>query len=311
VPLSDDTPDDVVERFRQDAQRAATLDHPHLVQVHRFGVTDTALWYAMEYAGALARRPVAHRGSHGPENLPAAGGQIASALEYGHRRGVTHGNVKPSNVLVDPEGWARIADFGVNRVFGALPRRQPELSFEENYGHVAPEQFGPAGEAGPGADQYALAVLTFSCLARRAPFVGETWRRSPGTISRADAVARRDATRSAVTRFDGAGARDEPSPRGPLRRRPRFRDGARRGAGSRARTRRHRGAEPGSDRAPARHDPGAERQARAEARAEARADGRARARRGDRIGRRAAGRARRRSRAGSRAGVAGCTVARR
>ena len=175
LPLPDDTPDDVVERFRQDAQRAATLDHPHLVQVHRFGVTDAALWYAMEYVQGRSLGDLLRTADRMDlKTCLRLVEQVASALEYGHRRGVTHGNVKPSNVLVDPEGWARIADFGVNRVFGALPRRQPELSFEENYGHVAPEQFGPAGETGPGADQYALAVLTFSCLARRPPFVGET-----------------------------------------------------------------------------------------------------------------------------------------
>ena len=175
LPLPDDTPDSVVERFRQDAQRAATLDHPHLVQVHRFGVTDTALWYAMEYVQGRSLGDLLRTADRMDlKTCLRLVEQIASALEYGHRRGVTHGNVKPSNVLVDPEGWARIADFGVNRMFGALPRRQPELSFEENYGHVAPEQFGPEGDTGPAADQYALAVLAFSCLARRPPFVGET-----------------------------------------------------------------------------------------------------------------------------------------
>jgi predicted Ser/Thr protein kinase len=175
LPLPEDAPGDVVERFRQDAQRAATLDHPHLVQVHRFGVTDTALWYAMEYVQGRSLGDLLRTADRMDlKTCLRLVEQIASALEYGHRRGVTHGNVKSSNVLVDPEGWARIADFGVNRVFGALPRRQPELSFDENYGHVAPEQFGPAGETGPAADQYALAVLAFSCLARRPPFVGET-----------------------------------------------------------------------------------------------------------------------------------------
>jgi serine/threonine-protein kinase len=176
LPLPEDTPGDVVERFRQDAQRAATLDHPHLVQVHRFGVTDTALWYAMEYVQGRSLGDLLRTADRMDlKTCLRLVEQIASALEYGHRRGVTHGNVKPSNVLVDPEGWARIADIGVNRAFGALPRRQPEMSFEENYGHVAPEQFGPAGETGPAADQYALAVLAFSCLARRPPFVGETF----------------------------------------------------------------------------------------------------------------------------------------
>ena len=142
LPLSDDTPDSVVERFRQDAQRAATLDHPHLVQVHRFGVTDTALWYAMEYVQGRSLGDLLRTADRMDlKTCLRLVEQVASALEYGHRRGVIHGNVKPSNVLVDPEGWARIADCGVNRAFGALPRRQPELSFDENYGHVAPEQF--------------------------------------------------------------------------------------------------------------------------------------------------------------------------
>jgi serine/threonine protein kinase len=175
LPLAPYTATSVTERFRQDAQRAANLDHPHLVAVDRFGVTDTALWYAMDYV----------QGRSLGDLLPTADRmdlktclrlleQVASALDYGHRRGMVHGNLKPSNVLVDPEGWVRVADFGVNGAFGALPRRQPELSYEENYGHVAPEQFGANGEVGPAADQYALAVLAFSCLARRLPFAGDT-----------------------------------------------------------------------------------------------------------------------------------------
>jgi serine/threonine protein kinase len=175
LPLAPFTSTAVIEQFRQDAQHAANLDHPHLVAVDRFGVTETALWYAMEYV----------QGRSLGDLLPTADRmelktclrlveQVASALDYGHRRGMVHGNLKPSNVLVDPEGWARVADFGVNGAFGPLPRRQPELSYEENYGHVAPEQFGANGTVGPAADQYALAVLVFSCLARRLPFGGDT-----------------------------------------------------------------------------------------------------------------------------------------
>jgi serine/threonine protein kinase len=175
LPLAPFTSTSVTERFRQDAQHAANLDHPHLVAVDRFGVTDTALWYAMEYV----------QGRSLGDLLPTADRmdlktclrlieQVASALEYGHRRGMVHGNLKPSNVLVDPEGWARVADFGVNGAFGPLPRRQPELSYEDNYGHVAPEQFGANGTVEPASDQYALAVLVFSCLARRLPFAGDT-----------------------------------------------------------------------------------------------------------------------------------------
>ncbi len=175
LPLSDDLPSGLIDRFRKDAQRAATLDHPHLVSMLSFGATDEAVWYAMEYVQGRSLGDLLRTADRMDlKTCLRLVEQIGSALEYGHRRGMVHGNLKPANVLVDPEGWARVADFGVNAAFGTLPRRAPEQSIEENFGHTAPEQFGDAGELGPAADQYALAVLAFACLARRPPFVGET-----------------------------------------------------------------------------------------------------------------------------------------
>ena len=175
LPLSDDLPAGLIDRFRKDAQRAAGLDHPHLVSMLSFGATDEAVWYAMEYVQGRSLGDLLRSADRMDlKTCLRLVEQIASALEYGHRRGMVHGNLKAANVLVDPEGWARVADFGVNAAFGTLPRRAPEQSFEENFGHTAPEQFGEKGELGPAADQYALAVLAFACLARRQPFVGET-----------------------------------------------------------------------------------------------------------------------------------------
>src|SRR5262245_12218180 len=174
LPLSDEQPG-LIERFRADAQRAAALDHPHIVALHSFGATNDAVWYATEYVQGRSLGDLLRTADRMDlKTCLRLVEQVASALEYGHRRGVTHGNLKPSNVLVDPEGWARVADVGLSGAFGTLPRRQPELSFEENFGHVAPECFGTSGTAGPAADQYALAVLAFTCLARRPPIVGKT-----------------------------------------------------------------------------------------------------------------------------------------
>jgi serine/threonine protein kinase len=174
LPLADEQPG-LIERFRADAQRAAALDHPHIVALHSFGATDEAVWYAMEYVQGRSLGDLLRTADRMDlKTCLRLVEQIASALEYGHRRGITHGNLKPANVLVDPEGWARVADFGLSSAFGTVPRRQPELSIEENYGHIAPERFGNDGVVGPASDQYALAVLTFACLARRPPFVGET-----------------------------------------------------------------------------------------------------------------------------------------
>ena len=174
LPLTEELPG-LIERFRADAQRAAALDHSHIVALHSFGATDEAVWYAMEYVQGRSLGDLLRTADRMDlKTCLRLVEQIASALEYGHRRGITHGNLKPANVLVDPEGWARVADFGLSSAFGTVPRRQPELSIEENFGHIAPERFGNEGVVGPPSDQYALAVLTFACLARRPPFVGET-----------------------------------------------------------------------------------------------------------------------------------------
>ncbi|HSD31081.1 MAG TPA: protein kinase [Gemmatimonadales bacterium] len=175
LPLGEDVPEGLIERFRKDAQRAATLDHPHLVSLLSYGATDEAIWYAMEYVQGRSLGDLLRTGDRMDlKTCLRLVEQIASALEYGHRRGITHGNLKPANVLVDPEGWARVADLGVSAAFGALPRRAPEQSIEDNYGHTAPEQFGPEGQLSPAADQYALSVVAFYCLARRPPIVGDT-----------------------------------------------------------------------------------------------------------------------------------------
>src|SRR5512144_2582540 len=175
LPLGEDVPEGLIERFRKDAQRAATLDHPHLVSLLSYGATDEAVWYAMEYVQGRSLGDLLRTGDRMDlKTCLRLVEQIGSALEYGHRRGISHGNLKPANVLVDPESWARVADLGVSAAFGALPRRAPEQSIEENYGHTAPEQFGPSGRLSPAVDQYALAVLAFYCLARRPPIVGDT-----------------------------------------------------------------------------------------------------------------------------------------
>src|ERR1041384_2319570 len=175
LPLALQHSHDLPERFKAEAALAAALDHPHVVPVYHFGVSDACLWYTMEYCqtrslGELLR-------ASGPIELRAClrlVEQVASALDYGHRRGVLHGNLKLSNVLVDADGWARVTDFGMLTALGPLPPRRPDASIEENYGHVAPERFGASPIFGPASDQYSLAVLTYACLAGRQPITGDS-----------------------------------------------------------------------------------------------------------------------------------------
>jgi eukaryotic-like serine/threonine-protein kinase len=127
-------------------ESAARLDHPHIVPVHDAGTTDHFLWYAT--------RPVEGRslgsslGTAGPIELPVCLRmlqQIASAVDYAHRRGVTHGALGPECILVDANEWVLVGDFGSGGLLGS-----PETP--------------PAASDGEGADQRALARLARQCL---------------------------------------------------------------------------------------------------------------------------------------------------
>ncbi len=102
---------DADERFRDALAVATSLDHPHLVPILRYGMTDSLFWYSMVQVRARPLRETL--GARGPFDLKSClrlVTQLAAALDYAHRRGVVHGAVKPENVLLDTEGWAYLSD---------------------------------------------------------------------------------------------------------------------------------------------------------------------------------------------------------
>lgn len=156
--------------LQREASLAASLDHPHIVPIYRAGATRIFLWYSMEYSnGRSLAEAIGATDQSAPDWAQCVRivHQVASALDYAHRRGMTHGGIKPGNVLLDSKGWARISDFGVARAFG-----RPTAVFgadapaEQRY--LAPEQFASRNLTGPSVDQYGLAVLAHDCL-RGAP----------------------------------------------------------------------------------------------------------------------------------------------
>src|SRR5207302_357058 len=100
----------------------ATLDHAHIIPVRGFGRTSQLLWYAMPHIDGRSLDDVLRNGGPlEPQACLRLVEQLAAALHYAHRRGVTHGNVKPSNVMVTPEGLARLSDFALARALEAGP----------------------------------------------------------------------------------------------------------------------------------------------------------------------------------------------
>ncbi len=161
------------ERFRQEATIAASLDHPHITPVHRYGTTPEFLWYSMKYIrGQSLEETLRDLGRLGLHSCLSLVEQAASALEYAHRRGVVHRDMKPANVMLDENSWAYVCDFGVAKATGNVKLTQTGGTIGTP-AYMSPEQL--YGQSVDGrSDQYSLAVMTFELLAGRHPFVAHS-----------------------------------------------------------------------------------------------------------------------------------------
>lgn len=171
--------DEYEERFRREAEAAAVLVHPNIVRVHDRGEYRGRLWIAMEYVDGenlgelIARRFPA--GMPAQTAVPIVAG-IADALDYAHRQGVIHRDVKPSNILVtgveDGELSAVLADFGIARqLSGPTGLTATNLAIG-TVAYAAPEQL--MGSDGlERTDQYALAATTYQMLTGTPPYQHE------------------------------------------------------------------------------------------------------------------------------------------
>jgi len=165
-------------RFRREITLAAQLQHPHIVPVFDSGETaDADLWYTMPFvAGESLRARLRRERRLSLPVVQALARQVASALDYAHRRGTVHRDIKPENVLLNEDGDALVADFGIARDVahpsdGRLTATGLSLGTP---GYMSPEQIAGEREVDGRTDQYALGCLVFEALTGRPPFEGPT-----------------------------------------------------------------------------------------------------------------------------------------
>lgn len=167
-----------LSRFRREYRVLAALDHPNVVRVHGYGVTDTGQPYvAMELLdgdAAQVRVKAVGRPGEAPRTAEAIriAFHVASALAYVHARGIVHRDLKSSNVVVLPDGAVKLLDFGTARLTASVEALTQPGEFVGTFHYASPEQLtGRPVDAR--ADLYALGVLFYRLLTGRRPFEGE------------------------------------------------------------------------------------------------------------------------------------------
>lgn len=164
---------DLVERFRSEAVVLAKLTHQNvagLYGLHRHG---NEFFMAMEFVpGQTIETLLKQSGKLPVERATAIAIHILHALEYAHRHGVVHRDIKSANVIVTPAGGVKVMDFGIARVLGT--ERRTRVGFVVGtIGYMAPEQIQGLDVDGR-TDIYAVGVVLYEMLTARMPFQGET-----------------------------------------------------------------------------------------------------------------------------------------
>ena len=161
-----------VARFRREALAAARLVHPNVVQVFDFGLDDASgrQYIVMELIRGQSGAEILRERGHLPvgEALDLVG-QSCRGLDYAHRNGVVHRDVKPGNLLRSAEGVVKLADFGIAKALSDDSAITQVGSVLGTAAYLAPEQ-AAGEEAGPRADLYALGVVTYQLIAGRLPY---------------------------------------------------------------------------------------------------------------------------------------------
>src|SRR3954468_18096523 len=160
-----------VQRFQREAQSAAGLQHPNVVGIFDRGQFSDTYFIAMEYVDGPSLKDLV-KGGMSPKDAIDFTRQILNAARFAHRKGIVHRDLKPQNVLIDGEGRARVADFGIARA-GENSDITATGSVMGTAQYISPEQ-AQGKETTPRSDLYSIGVILYEALTGRVPFEGES-----------------------------------------------------------------------------------------------------------------------------------------
>ncbi|KEO81951.1 Stk1 family PASTA domain-containing Ser/Thr kinase [Tumebacillus flagellatus] len=167
------TDDDFVRRFRREAQAAASLSHPNVVNIYDVGVENDEYYIVMEYVDGLTLKEIIQ--DRAPLPVPEAidiAKQICAALGHAHENNIVHRDIKPHNILIGKDGRVKVTDFGIARAITSNTITQ-DGSVLGSVHYFSPEQ-ARGGITDVKSDIYSLGVVLYEMVTGELPFSGET-----------------------------------------------------------------------------------------------------------------------------------------
>ena len=162
-----------VARFQREARAMADLDHPHIVRITDLGEEDGQQYLAMEYvAGLDLKRYIKEHHPLSNEEAVRIMGQILLAMRLAHTRGIVHRDLKPQNILLTPDGTAKVTDFGIAVAFAETSLTQTN-SMLGSVHYLSPEQ-ARGSKATVQSDIYAMGIIFYEMLTGHIPYDGDS-----------------------------------------------------------------------------------------------------------------------------------------
>ena len=158
-------------RFKQEAQAAAALQSPYIVSVYDWGKDADTYYIVMEYLrGTDLKSGIRKHGALDCKKVAQIGSQIAQALSVAHKHDIIHRDIKPQNIMVQPDGNIKVMDFGIARAKNSHLTQDNSVLGTAHY--VSPEQT-QGKELGPTTDIYSLGIVMYEAATGQVPFQGD------------------------------------------------------------------------------------------------------------------------------------------
>jgi len=164
-----------VERFRREAQAAANLSHPNIVNVYDWGKYEGTYFIAMEYVQGRTLAEILKTNKQlTPTQAAEIASEVAAALGFAHEAELAHRDIKPANILIGSNGQVKVADFGIARAMNSATESNLTQagSVMGTASYFSPEQ-AQGAQPDPRSDLYSLGIVMYEMVAGKPPFVGD------------------------------------------------------------------------------------------------------------------------------------------